>query len=129
MRLVGPPFTLIACLALPGCDQAPATDYADHHGGGFQGIGTYPAGRVWSQQSGVPRQRNAAAATIDDDEQIIVTVDSRTGEIRQCGNLSGHCVISNPWVGRSAPVGLIRHAADLDRPAAEADAASNAAVN
>lgn len=128
MRLIGP-LLLVASLALPGCDQAPATNYASHDGGRYQGIGTYPAGRVWPHQSGVPQPRDRAAATIADDEQIIVTVDSRTGEVRQCGNMSGHCVASNPWAGRSAPVGLLRHAADLDQSEAEADAASNAAVH
>jgi len=57
-----------------------------------------------------------AAATIADDEHVIVVVDSRTGEVRQCGDHSGYCVRFDPWQERGAPVAPVRlskHAADL----------------
>jgi hypothetical protein len=68
------------------------------------------------------RTRDAAAANLGDDSHVIVVVDSRTGEIRQCGNYSGHCIGMNPWAGplgqgQAAPVPLTKHAADLAREA------------
>ena len=68
------------------------------------------------------RARDAAAANLGDDDHVIVVVDSRTGEIRQCGNYSGHCIGMNPWAGplgqgQAAPVPLTKHAADLAREA------------
>jgi hypothetical protein len=73
------------------------------------------------------RPGNPAAATTADDSQIIVVVDSNSGEIRQCGNLSGHCIGMNPWANalgqdRAAPVALDAHEIDLTR-------AENAAAN
>ncbi len=38
----------------------------------------------------------AGKAGLADDEQVIVVVDSDTGEIRQCGALSGYCVGLRP---------------------------------
>jgi len=69
-----------------------------------------------------------AAATIADDEHVIVVIDSHTGEVRQCGDHSGYCVAMNPWNGAGSgvpalPAKLVKHAADL---AAE-DRASSAA--
>jgi hypothetical protein len=53
-------------------------------------------------------------------------VDSQTGEIRQCGNLSGHCIRMNPWEARqSPPARVVEHQADLDRAAEEEAAAAD----
>jgi len=123
------PLILIPLVALAGCDQGPVAGPGGHHGGRYLGIGTYVAGRLWSRQANVAAPSDPAAATIADDEQIVVTVDSQTGEVRQCGNLSGHCVVSNPWAGRSAPANLSQHAADLDRETLDADVAANAVTN
>ena len=53
-------------------------------------------------------------------------MDSATGELRQCGNLSGHCIGFNPWSrplgsGQSAPVLLLKHAQQLQDEAAAAE--------
>lgn len=50
------------------------------------------------------------------------------GELRQCGNLSGHCIGFNPWAkpleaGQSAPVQLLKHAQQLQE---ESEAAAKA---
>lgn len=125
MRL---PLILAACLALSGCGDGPGPQPGPHHGGRYIGIGTYPAGRLWSRQAQAAQPRVPAAATIADDEQIIVTVDSRTGEVRQCGNLSGHCIASNPWSRDEAgAVNLTEHAADLDGEAENAAETANTA--
>jgi hypothetical protein len=67
-----------------------------------------------------------AAAKLEDDEHIIVVMDSHTGEVRQCGDHSGYCVAMNPWAGDGSrmrlPVKLTKHAADLDAEARDAAA-------
>jgi hypothetical protein len=94
-----------------------------HRGGGrYFGIGIYSTDQLWSRMVGVTKNADAAKATLDDDSQIIVVVDSRTGEIRQCGNNSGYCVGMNPWTNKlgpqqGAPIGLSEHAADIQRKA------------
>ena len=89
------------------------------HGGRFLGIGVYQPGPLWSRMVAAARPTDSAAASVADDEQVIVVVDSNSGEIRQCGNLSGHCIGMNPWAGalgqgQTAPVALNAHAADLN---------------
>lgn len=112
-------------LLLAGCGQASNGPASPDRHGRYAGIGTYPADQLWSHMAEPARPADAAAATISDDEQIIVLVDSHSGEVRQCGNLSGHCIAMNPWTGatRAAPVRLTAHAADLAREAEESSGA------
>ena len=61
---------------------------------------------------------DAAGATLADDQHVIVIEDSVTGEVRECGDLSGLCVAMNPWTKaiareRQAPVALSEHADQL----------------
>jgi len=135
MQRFGPGFLLFAPF-LSGCGQQPAynaTQTAQHHGGRYLGIGVYPASELWPHLAAPDRNADPHAATLEDDTQLIVVVDSNSGEIRQCGNMSGHCIGMNPWdaalgQGRAAPVALDAHQADLDREARENSAATNAAV-
>jgi hypothetical protein len=117
MQRSGLLIAFMASAALSACGDAPDRGGAAHHGGRFFGIGVYVPGALWQRQAGVARPADNAAATIADDEQIIVVVDSQTGEVRQCGNLSGHCITLNPWAGTpsGAPARLSAHAADLER--------------
>ena len=131
MRYRSTGLLIVACLG--GCGSAPDQPGASHHGGRYLGIGVYQAGRLWSRMVTANRPVDAAAANTDDDEQVIVVVDSRTGEVRQCGNLTGYCIGMNPWTGPSgqaAPVRLRQHAADLEAAdrAAYPDTADNAAA-
>lgn len=127
MRHFAPGLALVAAILLAGCgDRLGGGGQARHHGGRYIGIGLYPASALWQHLAGVARPANAQAATLEDDDQVIVVVDSQTGEIRQCGNLSGHCIAMNPWSGRPAPASLDAHAADLAR---EAAASSTAVTN
>jgi hypothetical protein len=124
MRLFGLGLFIVAAACLSGCGREPATGPAGHHGGRYLGIGVYQAGALWSRMVAANRPANAPAATVADDEQVIVVVDTNSGEIRQCGNFSGHCIGMNPWAnalgqGQAAPVHLNTHAADLDRTAGE----------
>jgi hypothetical protein len=112
----------IACLAsgaLAACGDTHREGPPAPHGR-YLGVGTYPAGSLWSQLRGAAESSDQAKARIADDGQIIVVVDSVTGEVRECGDMSGYCIGMNPWrSGAGAmPAALVRHAADLERDAA-----------
>jgi hypothetical protein len=72
---------------------------------------------MWRQVVRSGASPDAALATVQDDDQVIVVIDSATGELRQCGDLSGFCIALNPWrnVGVRAPAALLKHAEQLDR--------------
>ena len=104
---------ILTALALGGCGRPVDTGPGAFHGR-YQGVGTYPAGSMWSHIKVAPSPADPTAARVTDDEQVIVVVDSRTGELRQCGNLSGYCISMNPWnnLPRAAPAVLTGHATD-----------------
>ena len=129
MRYLGLGLLIGAAACLSGCGSTAATGPVAQHGGRYLGIGIYQPGPLWARMVAAARPADSPAATVADDEQVIVVVDSNTGEVRQCGNFSGHCIAMNPWAGavgrgQSAPVALNAHAADLERAASE-----NAEVN
>jgi hypothetical protein len=77
---------------------------------------------MWAQIAGAPAPGAGSQAKLSDDEQIIVVLDSQTGELRQCGNISGFCVGMTPWAkpaGASAPLAVAKHEDQLQ---AEAEA-------
>ena len=123
---------LVAAIALTGCQKGSAAGGAPQgHQGRYAGIGLYSADRLWAEMKLPDKPKDAAAATTADDQTIIVVVDSETGEVRQCGNMSGYCVGMNPWTGplgkeRTAPASLNKHLAELG---GEEAAASNVAEN
>lgn len=113
----------VAATCLGGCQKAANAQLgaAAHHGR-YVGIGLYTPGQMWSQMVVATQPKEAAAARTNDDEQVIVVIDSDTGEIRQCGNLSGYCVSTNPWrkplvPTQNAPITLGKHADQLAREA------------
>ena len=128
-------FLIVALLALglTSCGK-PAGDTQGPHGHGrYAGVGLYFPGALWSKMvAGAPATDPSKARTTDDDE-VIVVVDSETGEIRQCGNLSGYCVGMNPWTkallaSQTLPVQLTEHAAPKPSgPPASAKATSKPA--
>jgi hypothetical protein len=76
--------------------------------GRYIGVGIYNPGEVWTR---VVHAQPPAQGTMKpaDDQAIIVVVDSKTGEVRSCGDLSGYCVGMNPWktplpAEQSAPI-------------------------
>jgi len=115
---------LVAGLSLGGCHKVGSRtedDTKPHHGR-YTGIGIYQADKMWSEIAGADKPKDKAAATTEDDQNVIVVVDGETGEIRQCGNLSGYCVGMNPWNHalsgkQTAPLGLDKHAAELSNEA------------
>lgn len=118
----------LAGLALGGCQKAGEGSAGGLFGGSargrYTGVGFYTPGPIWTQLKGAIAPTDPAAATLADDEQVIVVLDTATGELRQCGNLSGHCIGMNPWsrplpAPQGVPAQLLKHAEDL---AKEADA-------
>ncbi len=131
--------TLLALAILAGCKKQEAAengfDGGSAQGGRYLGVGIYSADELWEQlvQKAPPKDappKDPQAALIADDTEVIISVDSRTGEIRQCGNYSGHCIRSNPWKSdaAAAPAALAKHAAELerDREEREQEAAAQA---
>src|SRR3569832_2296624 len=90
---------MVGMLMLGGCKREAAIDNevmtaddeAPARHGRFAGIGVYSADQGWAHLAGGAAPTNMATASIRDDSMVIVTVDGATGEIRQCGNYSGHC--------------------------------------
>lgn len=114
---------VLACMALIGCQkgEAPASNlFGSSARGRYLGVAVYAPGRMWEQVVRAGAPTDSAAATLKDDEQVIVVVDSATGELRQCGNLSGLCIAMSPWSKPAASVStaLLKHAQQLDDEAA-----------
>lgn len=133
MRLFG---LLLLALGMSACDATPASERAQHRGGRYQGIGIYGAGRMWQHIVTPAPDGDGRAARTADDEVVIAVVDSHTGEIRQCGNISGRCIAMNPWAVRlgpdqALPVSVDAHLPGLERAEREqsaADLQNNAAA-
>ena len=85
----------LAALGLAACRERPVESQLRH--GRFTGVGIYSPGELWSKMVGGDAGGEPSAARTADDEHVIVVVNSDTGEIRQCGDLSGYCVAMNPW--------------------------------
>ncbi|MFT4254136.1 MAG: hypothetical protein QM608_16835 [Caulobacter sp.] len=109
---------------LAACSPSPSSKSGSGTGR-YAGIGVFDTGRLWAQMVRENAPSEPEKARIDDDEHVIVVVDTHTGEVRQCGDLSGYCISMNPWNGAKppAPVKLAKHAVDLD---AEAQAKAGA---
>lgn len=109
---------LAAVFVLSGCNSEPVGT-APVHQGRYLGVGVYSVGNMWSRMK-APAPADKSAATLADDEHVIVVVDSHTGEVRQCGDLSGYCIRTNPWTATSAsnPTALTEHAAQIAAEAA-----------
>lgn len=122
---------LVAATALTGCDAMQASGGGGHDSsrGRYTGIGIYSADPMWAKIAVDDKPANAASATPGDDTTVIVVVDTNTGEVRQCGNLSGRCVAMNPWsraIGKSgsAPLPLTEHANAVSNEVAESPEAA-----
>lgn len=112
-----------AALALAGCNRPGAASQDGAGGRGrYVGVGIYSPSELWRHLVRKDEPKDPAAATLRDDDEIIVVMDSTTGQIRQCGNLSGHCIAMDPWTrpvgaGQGAPVTLGKHAAQIEQDA------------
>jgi hypothetical protein len=113
---------VIAALGLIGCkpvqtvwDEASQSSRHGH----YVGVGIYNPGAPWAKLADAPDTADPASARTADDQAIIVVVDSDTGEVRACGDLSGYCIGMNPWkhalvATQVTPVALRDHPADSE---------------
>jgi len=120
MKLLTVSVLVAACSVVWGCQKAAVGESSVHNKGRYQGVGLYDPGRMWSRGISANQPKDPALATTADDEKIIVVVDSNTGEIRQCGNLSGYCIAMNPWTKplpppQYAPLSVTKHDAELEQ--------------
>lgn len=115
----------VSAVSISSCGR-PVENSAGMAGKGrYVGVGHYAPGRMWSQIVRGDGPSNAAAAKASDDEQVIIVMDSNTGELRQCGNLSGFCIGMNPWskplsAAQTAPLAVAKHAAEIEAQSAAA---------
>ena len=109
MKVLSVGLALLAVLCLTGCNKRTTAtvlgvfDDLGHHGH-YAGVGIYAPNEAWTKVAAAGQPAGPAAATIDD-QAIIVVVNSDTGELRACGDLSGYCVGMNPWDKPLAPSG------------------------
>jgi hypothetical protein len=124
----------VAALGLAACKPIKAAEdsLGGHARGRYQGIGIYTPQEAWTKLAATQQAKDTSAARPIDDQAIIVVVDSVTGEVRACGDLTGYCIGMNPWksalvAAQVAPINLTEHAkppASPDTPAASSAAAS-----
>jgi hypothetical protein len=119
----------LSALTLSGCQKGPFDQIGAAGHGRYVGVGHYTPGPVWTQIAHADQPKDPAGSRLGDDDQIIVVMDSNTGEVRQCGDLSGVCIAMNPWskpvtASQTAPVLLAKHADQLERAPQAAPAAS-----
>jgi len=105
---------VLSAMALAGCHRmADRADEAPVHGR-YAGVGIYGPGKSWTRLIAAQQKADGPAARTIDDQAIIVMVDSTTGEVRSCGDMTGYCVGMNPWKtalagAQLAPVDLTEH--------------------
>ncbi len=125
LTVIGGVAVLAACLG--GCNRRPADwlglDGASHSTR-YVGVGIYSPGTMWTKLVMAQQPKAPTLAKPVDDQAVIVVVDSHTGEIRSCGDLTGYCVGMNPWKtpltpAQSAPVSLTTHYDELPSPSIE----------
>jgi hypothetical protein len=130
---------LLVCIAgsavasLCACEKpAASVDVASQHGR-YVGVGIYSPGQPWTKIVATATPKETPAARPIDDQAIIVVLDSKTGEVRGCGDMTGYCVGMNPWAKplgptQIPPINLTAHARspkpEADQPAPSADPVS-----
>ena len=129
MRGSRPLWIAAAFFSLAACTKMEATENGGAHHGRYAGIGLFSPGKIWAHLQG-DVTKDPAAAKPEDDDVLIVVVDSDTGEVRECGNYSGRCLSMNPWtkaVGPQLhmPVRVEAHAADLENNGATENVTMN----
>lgn len=132
LRTVG--FVLLAAFCLAGCKKGGLVwsgGEPEHGHGRYAGIGIYAPAQPWTRMVAAQQAKQTPAAQTIDDQAIIVVVDSATGEVRACGDMTGYCIGMNPWktplaASQLAPINLTQHAKQLVSSAPEAESAAPA---
>lgn len=117
-------FVTLAVAPLVGCRPMVGEASAQVTEDRFQGLGTFEVGRLWRELARPESPEDPTATRMSDDDRVIVVVDSQTGEVRQCGNMTGHCISMTPWAAAAqpAPAKLKKHLDDIIREDSEAAA-------
>ncbi len=112
---------VIAGASLGGCKpaynaMADGLPWGSSH---YSSVGIYAPGESWRQlvTAEAAKPPPADRAEHADDQALIVVQDSRTGDIRVCGDMTGYCVGMNPWshpADQFAPTRLREHVPDPD---------------
>lgn len=114
-------FALAACKPHPSQPLKPLD-------GRYGGIGLYTPGTGWTRLADAAQPNQSGKGKLEDDDRIIVVVDSQTGEVRQCGSFSAYCISFNPWTqklgaGQTPPLAMMPPvSADAKGPAASTPA-------
>jgi hypothetical protein len=82
---------------LGGCHGGAVWARSGEAHGRYVGVGIYGPTAQWRQLVDDQKPSSPLAAQRQDDQVILVTADSTTGELRACGDLSGYCIGLNPW--------------------------------
>ena len=104
-----------ACRKAPAAGADAVQDPSGRAGqNGYVAVGIYTPGAPWRRlvAGSAQTSANTALARTADDQAVIVVQNSLTGDIRACGDLTGYCVGTNPWVrrpGQLTPVSLTDH--------------------
>jgi hypothetical protein len=113
--VIGVAAAAIASAALGGCVKKSDDGFFSDgsHRARYLGVGHFTPGPAWSKLVRADAPKDPASAKTGDDEQVIIVMDGVTGELRQCGNLSGYCIGMNPWAKplvatQSVPVAIDR---------------------
>lgn len=96
---------------LAGCQRASTESSSDHHGGRYEGVGIATPGDQWSKLADAPKPISDKAATLSDDDYVVFVTDTKTGEVRECGDRSGFCIQLRPWDKQAplAPLPVTEH--------------------
>jgi hypothetical protein len=122
--------TAAAADAAMAADQPGFFGMGSKHGR-YTAVGIYAPGQAWTKMAPDDKAADPAAAKQADDQAIIVVGDSQTGEIRACGDMTGHCIGMNPWKaplvgGQLAPIKLTEHEGSASSAPSNASAAASA---
>jgi hypothetical protein len=116
----------LLCSLLAGCERAAddGSDRKSSRNGRYVGIGIFEAGTLWSQVKTATTADDPSKASLADDDHIIVLVDTKTGEVRECGDYSGYCLSMTPWTkvldpSQSLPIHVAKHLQDIGAEAVE----------
>jgi len=111
---------ILAAVSASGCHKVSAPDAGGDwslfggHRGRYVGLGIYSPSTQWTKLADTAQAANSPAARPIDDQAIYVVIDSATGELRACGDLTGYCIGMNPWKkpltpAQIAPIVLTEH--------------------
>ena len=99
---------------LASCGRGWPVDGSSETHGRYAGVGIYAPTSAWTHLAANQSSKTPTTAKSSDDQVIIVVEDSRTGELRACGDLTGYCIGMNPWKtalagSQFAPLNMTQH--------------------